>query len=811
MNNAVTSAGSSSAMGWLDAKLIDLMPAAVYVCAAPSGLIMRYNQRAVDLWGRAPQTGESGERYCGAYRLFLKDGTPLPHVDTPMAEVLSTGEPICDEEIIIERPDGSRIVVLVNIDVIRDEQQHIIGAVNIFKDITERKRVEKALHESELWFCSLLENLPAAAYTCNCDGDITYFNQRAIQLWGREPELNNQVDRFCGSYKLYAVDGTPIKHDQCWMALALEHKQQYVGREIIIERPDGSRVPALAYANPMFDEAGHLIGAMNVLVDITERKIMEEESRRLIEKLRQERERLREVFERSPAFMAVLRGREHIFESVNQRFYDLLGDRAFVGKTVCEAVPEIQNQGYLEILDRVLQTGVPFVGSDMRVMLRKAPQQELEEKYIELVYEPLRSGSGNITGILVHGVDLSERKKAEMQLARIRQESERQRRLYETVLATIPDFVYVFDLEFRFIYANDALLKMWGKTWAEAAGKNFLELGYPAWHAAKHERELTEVLTAGRPVQDEVPFIGTRGLRIYDYIFVPVFGAKGEIEAIAGTTRDVTERKHMEQELQSRAEELAEADRKKDEFIALLAHELRNPLAPVRNGLRILELAESDPQAMAQVRSMMERQLTHMVRLIDDLLDVSRMNRNKLHLQKRRVSLEEVIDNAVEATRPAIEAAGHSLTLSLPEKPIFLDADLTRLAQVFSNLLSNSAKYTKPGGEIWLTAEVHEDQLSVEVRDNGIGIPSTSLANIFDMFSQVPSDSEHCMDGLGIGLALVKALVDMHQGSVSASSDGPDKGSTFCVKLPILNTIVDIQPEAGVTDICAPDQPKRRI
>ena len=678
MTNAVSSAVSSSAMGWLDTKLIDLMPAAVYVCAAPSGLIVRYNQRAVELWGRAPQTGETGERFCGAHRLFWMDGTPLPRSDAPMAQVLASGEPVCDQEVIVERPDGSRIVALVNIDVIRDEHHNIIGAVNVLKDITERKR-------------------------------------------------------------------------------------------------------------------------------------MEEESRRLIDKLRQERERLREAFERSPAFMAVLRGPDHVFESVNQRYCELLGDRAFVGKTVREAVPEIEDQGYLDILDHVFQTGEPFVGSDMRVMLRKAPQQELEERYIELIYEPLRSPSGKVTGILVHGVDLSERKKAQTQLAHIRQESERQRRLYETVLATIPDFVYVFDLDFRFTSANDALLKMWGKTWAESAGKNCLELGYPAWHAAKHDRELTEVLTTGRPVQDEVPFIGTHGLRIYDYIFVPVFGANGEIEAIAGTTRDVTERKQMEQELQRRAEELAEADRKKDEFIALLAHELRNPLAPVRNGLRILELAENDPQTMAQVRSMMERQLTHMVRLIDDLLDVSRMNRNKLHLQKGRVSLEEVINNAVEATRPAIEAAGHSLTLSLPEKPIFLDADLTRLAQVFSNLLSNSAKYTKPGGKIWLIAERHENQLTVEVRDNGIGIPAASLPNIFDMFSQVPSDSEHCMDGLGIGLALVKVLVDMHQGSVSASSDGPDKGSTFCVTLPILNTVADLQPEPRVKDIHASDQPKRRI
>lgn len=540
MNDAAKNAGSSSAMGWLDAKLIDLMPAAVYVCAAPSGLIVRYNERAVELWGRRPHLGETGERFCGAYRLFWMDGTPLPHANTPMAQVLRTGEPVRDQEVLIERTDGSRVAVIVNIDVIRDEQQNIVGAVNVLKDVTERK-------------------------------------------------------------------------------------------------------------------------------------------------------------------------------------------------------------------------------------------------------------------------------KTEARLAHVQHESERLRRLYETILATIPDFVYIFDLNFRFTYANDALLTMWGKTWDEAIGKNCLELGYPAWHAAKHDRELTQVLTTGRPVQDEVPFIGTHGLRIYDYIFVPVFGANGEIEAIAGTTRDVTERKHMEQELQSRAEELAEADRKKDEFIALLAHELRNPLAPVRNGLRILELAENDPQTLSQVRLMMERQLTHMVRLIDDLLDVSRMNRNKLHLQKHRVSLQEVINNAVEATRPAIEAANHSLTVSLPDKPIFLDADLTRLAQVFSNLLSNSAKYTKPGGKIWLIAEPEGDQLIVEVRDNGIGIPAASLPNIFDMFSQVPSDSNHCTDGLGIGLALVKALVEMHQGSVSASSDGPDKGSIFRVTLPILSAVVDAQPEPRVQDIHAPDQPKRRI
>src|SRR5690606_12687271 len=151
---------------------------------------------------------------------------------------------------------------------------------------------------------------------------------------------------------------------------------------------------------------------------------------------------------------------------------------------------------------------------------------------------------------------------------------------YETILSNIPDLVYVFDLDSRFTYANNSLLKMWGRTAEESLGKNCLELGYPAWHAAKHEREIQTVIHTRQPIRDEVPFVGTDGLRIYDYIFVPVIGADGEVEAIAGTTRDVTERKHLEQELQTRVEESAAADRKKDEFIALLAHELRNPLAP---------------------------------------------------------------------------------------------------------------------------------------------------------------------------------------------------------------------------------------
>jgi signal transduction histidine kinase len=260
--------------------------------------------------------------------------------------------------------------------------------------------------------------------------------------------------------------------------------------------------------------------------------------------------------------------------------------------------------------------------------------------------------------------------------------------------------------------------------------------------------------------------------------------------------RERAECKRLEAELRRRAEELAEADRRKDEFLALLAHELRNPLAPLRNGLQILRLADADPDARARAREMMDRQLGHLVRIVDDLLDVSRITRGKMELRRTRVRLEDVVGSAVEAARPLIDAAGHTLEVSIPDRAVVLDADLTRLAQVFANLLTNSAKYTPAGGRIRLTAEARGGEVVATVRDTGIGIPAEALPRIFDMFSQVDRSIEKTTGGLGIGLALVRGLVEMHGGTVTAESPGPDRGSTFTVRLPVL----DSRPAAPSTD-----------
>jgi signal transduction histidine kinase len=242
----------------------------------------------------------------------------------------------------------------------------------------------------------------------------------------------------------------------------------------------------------------------------------------------------------------------------------------------------------------------------------------------------------------------------------------------------------------------------------------------------------------------------------------------------------------LEQRVAERTEALNDADRRKDEFLATLAHELRNPLAPIRNGLQVIRLARGNTKAIEQSHVMMERQLGQMVRLVDDLTDVSRISRGKLELKTEQIQLAAVVNSAVETSRPIIDQLEHELTVLLPEQPIIIDADLTRLAQVFVNLLNNSAKYSERGGNISLTVELQGSDVVVSVRDTGIGIAADQLPRIFELFSQADRSLERTQGGLGIGLTLVRQLVEMHGGRVEAHSEGAGKGSEFVVQLPII-------------------------
>jgi len=255
--------------------------------------------------------------------------------------------------------------------------------------------------------------------------------------------------------------------------------------------------------------------------------------------------------------------------------------------------------------------------------------------------------------------------------------------------------------------------------------------------------------------------------------------AQGQVDTVVGTNLDVTARVHMEEALQ-------QADRRKDEFLATLAHELRNPLAPIRNGLQLLRLADKDSPTAALAQAMMERQLKHMVGLVDDLMDVSRIASGKIELRKTRVSLSAAVTSGVETSRPLIEEMGHDLSVTLPRHPVTVDGDANRLAQVFTNLLNNAAKYSDRGGRIGLTVERAGSDVLVSVRDNGIGIAPEQLQRIFAMFAQVERSVEKSRGGLGIGLSLARQLVELHGGRLVARSDGLGTGAEFVVRLPIM-------------------------
>ena len=366
--------------------------------------------------------------------------------------------------------------------------------------------------------------------------------------------------------------------------------------------------------------------------------------------------------------------------------------------------------------------------------------------------------------------DVTERRVAEEKLRRREWE-------LQTLADNTPDILTRFDPRLRHVFVNAAVLKVTGRQREEYLGKTNRELGMPADLCQLWEDALRSVFGTGLQRSIEFAFPTAAGIRHYSARLVPEFGLEGTVEYVISVTHDVTDHKRYE-------EALRDQDRRKDEFLATLAHELRNPLAPIRNGLQILRLAPDGEDAL-EIREMMERQLAHMVRLIDDLLDVSRISRGKFELKRELVQVQDVLDHAIETSQPLIEAGRHELIIQPPDEPVWLDGDLTRLAQVVSNLLNNSAKYTPNGGRITLSAGFEGDNAIIRVTDNGSGISAEMLTQVFEMFTQVDRTLDRAQGGLGIGLSLVRRLVEMHGGTIAADSPGLGLGSVFTVRLPV--------------------------
>ena len=331
--------------------------------------------------------------------------------------------------------------------------------------------------------------------------------------------------------------------------------------------------------------------------------------------------------------------------------------------------------------------------------------------------------------------------------------------------------------DYRFEEANEAFTMHTGMR--DAVGKTMREL------VPDHDAHWFSLYDRVARTGEATRFVSeAKAMKRWFDVYATRLGGPGS-DLVAILFSDITQRLVAEQDLRRLNDELAQANRRKTEFLATLAHELRNPLAPLSNGLHLMRMASTKPEVLEKTRQMMERQIQHMVHLVDDLLDVARISTGKVELRRQRMDLKEVVATAVETSASLIDAAGHKLTMELPSQALPMEADPTRIAQVVSNLLNNAAKYTPAGGRIALKVKVEDGQAVLTVSDTGIGIASDALDKVFEMFAQVPSAGKP-QGGLGIGLSLVQSLVALHGGSVSATSAGVGQGSTFTVRLPLL-------------------------
>ena len=460
---------------------------------------------------------------------------------------------------------------------------------------------------------------------------------------------------------------------------------------------------------------------------------------------------------------------------MNPAAEQLSGSRAAVGLELSHAfqlVSEPDRRPLENLHTQVLREGrVTGEGRHTLLVRRDGLETMVEESGA-----PIRDAEGQVTGVVLVFRDVADRRRAEDVM---RRSEERLRSVVENVV----DGIITFDEQGVIESFNPGAERLFGYLAADVIGRNLEMLIAHSSAAEGHagRRTLRRLLSG----QSELA-----GRRRDDTLFLMEFAASefrlGDRRLYTGIVRDVTERKLLEEELRHRAEQLADADRRKDEFLAMLAHELRNPLAPIRNSLSILAPRARDDAELYTTWDVVDRQVEHLTRLVDDLLDVSRITSGKVELQKETTDVADTVNRAAEEARPFIDAHRLSLTVSLPDEPLSVEADPVRLTQVLNNLLNNAAKYTEPGGHVSVGAERQDGNAVLAVRDTGVGIAPEFLPRVFDLFSQQDSSLARTRGGLGVGLTLVRNLVEMHGGTVEALSDGPGKGSTFVVRLPLV-------------------------
>lgn len=533
-----------------------------------------------------------------------------------------------------------------------------------------------------------------------------------------------------------------------------------------------------------------------------------------------------ELFEQAPGFVAFLRGPEMVFEVANAAYHQLVGHRQVVGKTVREALPELEGQGYFELLEHVYNSGEPYIGTQRKVVLQPSPEEESSEAYLDFIYQPIRDPHGQVTGILVQGQEVTQvrllNQRGEQAEAALRASEERYRRLFASIDDGYCLLQMILDdngetVDYRFLEANSAFETHTGL--AGAVGKTARELVPDlddSWF-----RRYGRVAETGETArfEDYAPAMN-RWFEVYATRAGPA-----ELRQVALVFKDVSERKRNEANraelfaLESAARREAEAaTRLRDEFLATVSHELRTPLTSILGWAQMLQLDGLSAEQRRHAIDTIERNARAQAQLIEDLLDVSSILAGKLRLEVQTVNIREIVEAALETVRPAAEARGVRLQATLASGATVM-GDPQRLQQVVWNLLSNAVKFTPRAGRVQVLVERRDSSVEIVVADTGKGIAPEFQPHVFERFRQADGATTRRHGGLGLGLSIVRQLVEMHGGTVSVFSEGEDRGASFTVRIPLAVTLrrevetpETLRKEAAKQDLhCPPELAGLRV
>ncbi|HZN01462.1 MAG TPA: PAS domain S-box protein, partial [Pyrinomonadaceae bacterium] len=652
----------------------------------------------------------------------------------------------------------------------------------------EVARVDKRrVTEQREVFRVTLRSIGDAVLTTDTEGRITYINEVAQSLtgWSHTDALGQPLERVFQI--INEVTRKPVE-SPATRALREGIVVGLANHTVLIKK-DGSECPIDDSAAPIRNEQGHVSGCVLIFRDVSAQRLIERDKANQLLTARL----LASIVETSNDAI-ISKSLDGVIQSWNaaaERVFGFTAEEA-VGQNISLVIPpdRLADEGQIIAKLRAGQRIEHFETERVR--------NDGQRIIVSLTISPVKDAAGNVTGASKIVRDVTARKR-----------TERERQNFVTVVENSTDFIGMCDLQGLPFFVNRAGLEMVGLDDIEQARRTPLqEFFFPEDQWMIMNEFLPSVMANGHgEVEVRFRHFKTGEPRWMAYKVLVLTNAGNEPVGFATVSQDVTERKRLADDLRRLAADLAEADQRKNEFLATLAHELRNPLAPMSNMLEVVKHAGDDREVLKRAHDTIERQLGQMVRLVDDLLDLNRITYDRLELRRSEVELSSVIQQAVEVACPLIDAAGHDLTVELPDEPIYLNADRARLAQVFGNLLNNSSKYTRPNGRISVSAKRVDDEVVVTVKDNGAGIPQDKLDSIFDMFMQVDLTAERSQGGLGIGLTLVKRLAEMHGGSIEARSAGEGEGSEFIVRLPVLSKAsVAAQPEPAAAE----PSPERR-